>query len=151
MKINKWFHIFIVFLLLIYSCSSEKNESELTNDLKISLSKDSTEVILSNIPAYVMDEFMEDSLDYNLWTNFFAVYKDTTDQEMRDFRVALEGTYTILNGTIRFKPNSVWSSNEYYFARCYTKTLLRKPEDIISVRKINSPGGFIEYKFRAVK
>jgi hypothetical protein len=151
MKINKWFHIFIVFLLLIYSCSSEKNESELTNDLKISLSKDSSEVILSNIPAYVMDEFIEDSLDFNLWTNFFAVYKDTTDQEMRDFRVALEGTYTILNGTIRFKPNSVWSSNEYYFARCYTKTLLRKPEDIISVRKINSPGGFIEYKFRAVK
>jgi hypothetical protein len=151
MKINKWFHIFIVFLLLIYSCSSEKNESELTNDLKISLSKDSTEVILSNIPAYVMDEFMEDSLDYNLWTNFFAVYKDTTDQEMRDFRAALQGTYTIVNGTIRFKPTSVWSSNEYYFARCYTKTLLRKPEDIISTRKINSPGGFIEFEFRAKK
>jgi hypothetical protein len=70
---------------------------------------------------------------------------------MRDFRPTLDGTYTIVNGTVRFKPNSVWSSNEYYFARCYTKTLLRKPEDIISIRKINSPGGFIEYKFRAKK
>ena len=151
MKFNKRFHILIVFFLLLNSCSQEKSVNEVKTDLKISLSADSSEVILSNIPSYVVDEFKQDSLDVSLWTNFFAVYKDTTDQEMRDFRAALEGTYTIVNGTIRFKPNSDWSSNEYYFARCYTKTLLRKPEDIISIRKINSPGGFIEYKFRAKK
>ena len=151
MKFNKRFHISILFFLLLFSCSQEKSVNEAKTDLKISLSADSSELILSNIPSYVMDEFKEDSLDVNLWTNFFAVYKDTSDQEMRDFRPALDGTYTIVNGTVRFKPNSVWSSNEYYFARCYTKTLLRKPEGIISVRKINSPGGFIEYKFRAKK
>lgn len=151
MKFNKRFHISILFFLMLFSCSQEKSVNEAKTDLKISLSADSSELILSNIPSYVMDEFKEDSLDVNLWTNFFAVYKDTSDQEMRDFRPALDGTYTIVNGTVRFKPNSVWSSNEYYFARCYTKTLLRKPEDIISVRKINSPGGFIEYKFRAKK
>ena len=151
MKFNKRFHISILFFLLLFSCSQEKSVNEAKTDLKISLSADSSELILSNIPSYVMDEFKEDSLDVNLWTNFFAVYKDTSDQEMRDFRPALDGTYTIVNGTVRFKPNSVWSSNEYYFARCYTKTLLRKPEDIISVRKINSLGGFIEYKFRAKK
>lgn len=145
MKFSNWFHIFLIFLL--YSCNTEKSTEAVENDLEISLSADSSEVLLSNIPTYVLDELRADSLDNNLWTNFFAIYKDTSDVEMRDFQTALEGVYTISNGSVRFKPKLTWDSNGEYFARCYTKTLLRKPEDIISRRSINTRDGFIEFKF----
>lgn len=147
MKINKRFCIFIVFLFLFCSCSQKKPTNELTNDLKISLSPDSSQLILSNIPSYVIDEFRQDSLDNNLWTNFFAVYKDTTDLEMRDFQSAIEGTYQITDSSIIFKPQNDWSLNNFYFARCYTKTLLKKPEDILSRRTISPQNDFIEYRF----
>jgi hypothetical protein len=149
MKFSKWFNISLIFL--IYSCSQGKSTIEEGSDIKISLSADSTELILSNIPSYVLDEFREDSLDNNLWTNFFAVYKDTSDLEMRDYQPALEGTYAITDSSITFKPKLAWSTDNFYFARCYTKTLLRKPEDIISQRTINPSGDFIEFKFSALK
>jgi hypothetical protein len=149
MKFSKWFNISLIFL--IYSCSQGKSTIEEGSDIKISLSADSTELILSNIPSYVLDEFREDSLDNSLWTNFFAVYKDTSDLEMRDYQSALEGTYTITDSSITFKPKLAWSSDNSYFARCYTKTLLRKPEDIISRRTIYPISDFIEFKFSALK
>lgn len=145
MKFSKWFHILLIFLL--YSCNTEKSTKAVENDLVISLSSDSSEVVLTNIPPYVLEDLRADSLDNSLWTNFFAVYKDTSDVEMRDFQSAIEGTYTISDSSISFKPKFDWALNEEYFARCYTKTLLRKPEDIISRRSINSRDGFIEYKF----
>ena len=145
MQLNKIFTILLLFL--ISACRQDNPSMDLTNQLKIRLSSDSTELILSNIPTNVIDVFREDSLDIERWTNFFAVYRDTTDLEMRDFQSALEGTYTILDSAIIFKPKDLWHKQQPYFARCYTKELLRKPEDIISKRSINSSGGFVEYKF----
>ncbi|WP_395805968.1 hypothetical protein, partial [Daejeonella sp.] len=66
MKFSKWFNISLIFLL--YSCSQGKSTLEAGSDIKIRLSADSTELILSNIPSYILDEFREDSLDNNLWT-----------------------------------------------------------------------------------
>jgi hypothetical protein len=150
MKINKWFYIFIAFLL-ISSCNQEKSMNGTSSEFKISLSKDSTELILSNIPLYMMDEFREDSLDNDLWTNFFAVYRDTSDQEMRDFQPPIKGNYNLLDSSISFKPELDWALNEDYFARCYTKILLRAPADILSSRKVNTNEGYIEFKFSAKK
>jgi hypothetical protein len=145
MQLNKIFPIVLIFLLC--SCNQDNPDIALGDQLKIRLSSDSTELILSNIPTNVIEVFREDSLDNEGWTNFFAVYKDTTDFEMRDFQPALEGRYTILDSTIIFKPKDLWHKRQPYFARCYTKELLRKPEDIISKKSINSSGGFVEYKF----
>ncbi|SDM17664.1 hypothetical protein SAMN05421813_10774 [Daejeonella rubra] len=151
MKLNNLFHIFIFFFLVLSSCSQEKPKDSTTNDLLIGLSADSAEVVLSRVPSFIIDEFRADSLDNIQWVNFFAVYKDTTDQEMRDFQPALEGTYTIAEGTVRFKPETEFNPGIPYFARCYTKMLLRKPEDIISTRKIFTTGDFIEFKFSTDK
>jgi len=151
MKLNNLFHIFIFFFLVLSSCSQEKPKDSTTNDLLIGLSADSAEVVLSRVPSFIIDEFRADSLDNTQWVNFFAVYKDTSDQEMRDFQAALEGTYTIAVGTVRFKPETEFKSGDNYFARCYTKMLLRRPEDIISTRKIFTTGDFIEFKFNTRK
>jgi hypothetical protein len=119
--------------------------------LKIGLSDDSTEVILSKVPLYMIEELRSDSLKNTEWINFFAIYKDTSDQELRDFQSALEGTYTIADKMIRFKPTIEFKPGVSYFARCYTKILLRKPEDIIATRKLFTTGDFIEFKFSSGK
>lgn len=122
-------------------------KDKVSSELKIGLSDDSTEVILSKVPSYIIEELRSDSLKNTEWINFFAIYKDTSDQDLRDFQSALEGTYTIAEKVIRFKPEIEFKPGVSYFARCYTKILLRKPEDIISARKIFTTGDFIEFKF----
>lgn len=147
MKLNNLFYIFIFFFLMLNSCRQKIQKDKVGSELLISLSVDSTEVILYELPTYIIDEFQADSLKNTEWINFFAVYRDTSDQEMRDFQPALEGTYTIGKGMVRFKPETEFKSGVSYFARCYTKMLLRKPEDIISTRKLFTSGDFIEFKF----
>jgi len=122
-------------------------KDKVSNELKIVLSDDGKEVILSKVPTYMIEEFRTDSLKNTEWINFFAVYKDTSDQEMKDFQPALEGTYTIAEEMVRFKPELEFKPGVSYFARCYTKMLLRKPEDIISTRKIFNTSDHIEFKF----
>jgi hypothetical protein len=126
-------------------------KDKVSSELKIGLSDDSTEVVLYKVPTYMVEEFRSDSLLNTEWINFFAVYKDTADQEMRDFQTAVEGNYTITDGMVRFKPEKEFKPGVSYFARCYTKMLLRKPEDIISTRKLFNTGDFIEFKFTAGK
>lgn len=147
MKLNNLFYIFIFFFLLFNSCRQEMPKDKVSSELKIGLSDDSTEVILSKVPLYIIEELRSDSLKNTEWINFFAIYKDTSDQDLRDFQSALEGTYTIAEKVIRFKPEIKFKPGVFYFARCYTKILLRKPEDIISTRKIFTTGDFIEFKF----
>lgn len=147
MKNSKWFHLFLVFLLATYSCTQEKTTSEFKEGVKIALSTDSSALLLSNLPISVIEELEQDSLDNNLWTSFFAVYRDTSDLEMRDFQPVIEGSYTIADGKILFKPTKTWERNTNYFARCYAKTLLRSPEDILARRKIKPIDDFIEFKF----
>jgi len=151
MKLNNLFYIFMFFFLILNSCRRELPKDKVSSELKIGLSDDSTEVVLYKVPAYMIDEFRSDSLLNTEWINFFAVYKDTADQEMRDFQTALEGNYTIADGMVRFKPETEFKPGVSYFARCYTKMLLRKPEDIISTRKLFTTGDFIEFKFSAGK
>lgn len=126
-------------------------KDKVSSELKIGLSDDSTEVILFKVPSYMIEELRSDSLKNTDWINFFAVYKDTSDQELRDFQSALEGTYTIAEEMISFKPEIEFKPDVSYFARCYTKILLRKPEDIISTKKIFTSGDYIEFKFSSGK
>jgi|UniRef100_UPI00404B3AB1 hypothetical protein len=126
-------------------------KDKVSSELKIGLSDDNTEVILSKVPSYIIEELRSDSLKNTEWINFFAIYKDTSDQDLRDFQSALEGTYTIAEKMIRFKPEIEFKPGVSYFARCYTKILLRKPEDIISTKKIFTTGDFIEFKFSSAK
>ena len=151
MKLNNLFYIFTFFFLLFNSCRQEIPINKVSSELKIGLSDDSTEVILSKVPLYMIEELRSDSLKNTEWINFFAIYKDTSDQELRDFQSALEGTYTIADKMIRFKPAIEFKPGVSYFARCYTKILLRKPEDIITTRKLFTTGDFIEFKFSSGK
>lgn len=151
MKLKNLFQITVFFFLTFISCHQEKVKENASNPMQIMLSADNTSIELHHIPAHIIDEFRADSLQNSQWENFFAVYEDIPDPDMRDFQPALQGSYEIENGLIRFTPVSDFRKGTSYFARCYTKSLLREPQDIISSRKLFSTGEFIEYQFKILR
>lgn len=147
MKLKNLFHISVIILILFNSCRQETVQQNIQKTVIISLSPDSTSIELIGLQSLVLEELRTDSLPDSLWTNFFAVYEEPTDPEMRDFQPALEGIYTIEGKQIRFTPKDNFRENHLYFARCYTKLLLQDAEDLIETRELFISDGFTEYKF----
>jgi len=151
MKLKNLFHISVIFLILFNSCKQELVQESAQNKLIISLNPDSSSIELTGLASTVLEELRTDSLPDSLWTNFFAVYEEPVDPEMRDFQPALEGIYTIEEESIRFKPKDNFRQNQLYFARCYTKLLLQDAEDLIETRELFISDGITEYKFNLSK
>lgn len=151
MKLKNLFHISVIFLILFNSCKQEIVQESTQNKLIIRLNPDSSSIELIGLASPVLEELRTDSLPDSLWTNFFAVYEEPVDPEMRDFQPALEGIYTIEGELVRFKPKDNFRENQLYFARCYTKLLLQDAEDLIETRELFISDGFTEYKFNLSK
>ncbi len=151
MKLKNLFHISVIFLILFNSCKQEIVQESTQNKLIIRLNPDSSSIELIGLASPVLEELRTDSLPDSLWTNFFAVYEEPSDPEMRDFQPALEGIYTIEGELVRFKPKDNFRENQLYFARCYTKLLLQDAEDLIETRELFISDGFTEYKFNLSK
>lgn len=148
MKFRILIQVFAIFFLILGSCS-ERRESEIpVETIKMKLNSDSSAIELINVPAHIKEEFISDSLDYSQWSNFFAVYEESKDPEMRDFQSALPGTYRVEKDKIIFRPDSVFGKGKFYFSRCYTKSLLRSPEDILSSGKLSAADSYIEFRFK---
>jgi hypothetical protein len=147
MKLKNLFHISVIILIFFNSCRQETVQESIQNKLLIRLNSDSSSLELIGLASHVLEELKSDSLPDSLWWNFFAVYEDPEDPEMRDFQAALEGLYTIEGELIRFKPKNKFRENQLYFARCYTKLLLQDAEDAFKNRELFISDGFTEYKF----
>lgn len=151
MKLKNLFHISVIFLILFNSCKQEIAQESTPNKLIIRLNPDSSSIELIGLANPVLEELRTDSLPDSLWTNFFAVYEEPIDPEMRDFQPALEGIYSIEGERVRFRPKDNFKENQLYFARCYTKLLLQDAEDLIETRELFISDGFTEYKFSLSK
>jgi len=151
MKLKNLFHISVIILILFNSCKQDNVQENTQNKLIIRLNPDSSSIELIGLANPVLEELRTDSLPDSLWTNFFAVYEEPSDPEMRDFQPALEGIYTIDRELVRFKPRDNFRENQLYFARCYTKLLLQDAEDLIKTRELFISDGFTEYKFKLSK
>jgi hypothetical protein len=147
MKLKNLFHISIVILILFNSCRQETVQNATQKKLIIRFNPESNSLELIGLANHITEEFKSDSLPDSLWMNFFAVYEDSNDPEMRDFQPAIEGAYTIEGDLIRFKPKIDFRRNQLFFARCYTKLLLQDAEDLIETRELFNSDGFTEYKF----
>jgi hypothetical protein len=141
------FHISIIIFLTFNACNRPEKEEKADNGLKMRISADSSAVELYHIPQQVTDQFKSDSLKTEHWQNFFAVYEEPEDPEMRDFQPPLEGSYQLSDTLVNFVPAAGFKRGLAYFSRCYTRELLEEPEDIISKRELSSTDGFLEYKF----
>jgi len=151
MKLKNLFHISAIILIFFQSCKQEVVLERTNNKLLIRLNSDSSALELSGLADQALEELRTDSLPDSLWTNFFAVYEEPADPEMRDFQPALVGTYTIEGALIRFKPGDNFRDTRLYFARCYTKLLLQDAEDLIETRELFNSNGYTEYKFSVSK
>lgn len=148
MKFRNLVQVYAIFFIILGSCSEKRSTEIPAETIKIKLSTDSSAIELTNVPDYIIDEFISDSLDYSQWSNFFAVYEESKDAWMRDFQPAISGTYHIEGNKIIFRPDSVFSKGKSYFSRCYTKLLLRSPEDILSSGKLPAADNFTEFRFK---
>lgn len=147
MKLKILFYISAIFFLTLLGCRGSQTAKTPNSGIKIRLSTDSSSVELYNIPLNILEELGSDSLDEDQWKDFFAVYEDTADTEMRDYQPALDGSYSVKDSLIEFIPNDKFTKGQSYFSRCYTKDILEEPEDIISKRDLSSTGGYLEHKF----
>ncbi|MEJ7778045.1 MAG: hypothetical protein WKF68_00530 [Daejeonella sp.] len=141
-----FYNITIIFLTIL-GCGKGEEQKRTNPGMQIRLLADSTGLELYNIPLQVTKEFIADSIKSEQWKDFFAVYKDTSDLEMRDFQNAIDGSYTVKDGSIEFIPAKGFEKGSSYFSRCYIRELLQEPEDIISTRDLSPTDGFLEYKF----
>ena len=147
MKLKNLFYISAIIFLTLSGCREKETVKTANSGIKIRLSPDSSSVELYNIPLNIAEELRKDSMENDRWKDFFAVYEETTDKEMRDFQTAMDGAYTVKNSLVEFIPAISFKKGKAYFSRCYTKDILEEPEDIISKRELSSTGGFLEYKF----
>lgn len=148
MNFKNVFYITAIFLLTFAGCGGGESAKTPNSGIKIRLSRDSSSVELYNIPSNITEELRRDSLGTNQWKDFFAVYEDTTDKEMRDFQNALDGLYSVKGTSVEFVPEIKFKSGKSYFARCYTKDILEEPEDLISRRDLTPSDSYLEFKFK---
>lgn len=147
MKMKNLFYIMLIIFLASVGCGPAQDRINASTGVRIALSADSTSVELQNISSYAIAEFRADSLGTEQWKDFFAVYEEPADKEMRDFQDALDGSYLVLDSLVQFTPAAGFKKGQAYFSRCYTRELMQEPEDIISQRDLSPAGDFLEYKF----
>ena len=146
MKFKILFHISLIFFLTLHACRSDEVRQQ-PEDMGIRLSPDSSALELYNVPDHITEQLSADSLNSEQWKNFFACYPEPADSDLRDFQHPLDGSYMVRDSVFSFIPADTLAKGQAYFARCYTRQLLRKPQDIIAKRKLSSSEGFIEYRF----
>lgn len=151
MKLKNLFHIISIIFLTFYGCGQAEREQTSATGISLRLSIDSAAVELYNIPVYIIEEFRSDSLEVSQWENFFAIYEEPADPELRDLQTPIEGVYEIRDSVVRFVPAAAFKAGGIYFARCYAKKLLQEPQDLISSRKLPYTEALVEYKFRILK
>ncbi|MES3017615.1 MAG: hypothetical protein V4721_07550 [Bacteroidota bacterium] len=148
MKFKHLFYITSIIFLTFDGCGPSEKEIKANTGVRLALSPDSLSVELQQIPPYAIKEFLADSLKTEQWQDFFAVYEEPSDQEMRDFQPAIDGSYTIKDSFVSFVPSGGFKKGKSYFSRCYTRELMQEPEDIIATRDLSPTDGFLEYAFK---
>ena len=87
MKLENLFHIIAIIFLTSQGCGFAEDEKTANTGVRIGLSLDSSSVELQNIPSYGIEEFKSVSLGTEQWKDFFAVYEEPSDKEMRELKV----------------------------------------------------------------
>lgn len=141
------FYILSIIFLTASACGGLRDENPTSAGVRIALAGDSASVELQNVPAYAIAEFRADSLGAGQWKDFFAVYEEPSDKDMRDFQDPLEGSYLVLDSVIRFTPAAGFVKGRAYFSRCYNREVLQEAEDLLAKRDISPDEDFLELKF----
>lgn len=115
----KCFNLFFMlgWLIMLSACRPSVSENEY--QIRIQLSEDRKRVVVSNLPA----ELMEESSAGISWNTFFAVYEKTDDPDLADLQASLPGTYLIKGNQLEFSPQTPFKKGYSYEARVLIQSL----------------------------
>ena len=147
MKFENLFQIILVSFLVFAGCDSKPTQQALPKKVVISLSADSSFVILQRLPADVLDYLKADSIGQRQWQSIFSVYTDPKNPELRDFQSPLSGIYKVEDSLIYFIPDKAFQKDSAYFSRFYGRDILAQPSDIIKGHKLKGQAQVTEFDF----
>jgi hypothetical protein len=149
MKVENLFHIILIFLVGLSSCSRKSAEQAPEQSIRISLSEDSSGVELHGLDADVLEWLGTDTLGEKEWQGFFAIFSDQGDPELRDLQRPLAGEYRVKDRMILFVPAEKFKPDSVYFARYYSRDILEKPSDLIMREgSLSGNAGVVEFVFK---
>ncbi len=148
MKLKNLFYIPAIIFLTLPGCGGTEAPKTANAGIRIRLSPDSSSVQLYNIPLNIAEELRADSMGTDQWQDFFAIYEEIADKEMRDFQPAIDGSYAVKDSLIEFIPANGFVKGKSYFSRSYAKDILEGAEDMISEGDLSPANDFMEFKFK---
>ena len=109
----------------------------LANQIEISLSPDSSSVLIQNIDPSIIKILTVDSLSQTQWQNSISVYRKTADEDLQDLEKPLPGEYRITEGHLAFTPAEPFKKGERFLVVLY----LQNPDGNLlnQLKSSNSP------------
>lgn len=141
--------LFCVSLMVLMGLMACQNQPVLKNnlDLIIRLSPDSTAVMVKNLPSELLSDFKADSLDTIFCKQFFAVYPEIADQDLRDLQKPLSGIYQLRDSALYFTPTTPFAKGRAYFVQVYARKLQLNASELLKNEAWRNKTKPLEYKF----
>lgn len=146
-KLGNLIPLTALLLLFIGSCTGQNGNEKTAESMNIRLNSDSSAIELIGVPVYIIEKLGSDSLDFLQWSEFFAVYEESPNPEMRDFQSPLPGYYSVEENRVYFRPDSGFVRGRSYFSRCYTKRFPGTSTDILRSGKLMADNSYLEFGF----
>ena len=149
MKFENLFHLMVICFFGLTACQGKPQKDTDKQDVRISLSDDSSVVELHDLPLDVLDYLGSDTLGEKEWQGFFAVYPDPGDPELKDLQRPVSGSYSVKDKIILFIPTKEFKKDNVYFARFYMRNILAKPSEVVmGERGLSAPAEVVEFEFK---
>lgn len=134
----------LVFLIFLFVSCKNSNSNFLANNIKITISADTSTILFENLDKHALYDISADSLSTKQWENIIAVYPKV-DDDLQDLQNPLKGDYQILNDKITFTPQNPLKKQSY-LVEIYIEELNDQTWDII--KKSNSP--FVKHPIKKI-
>ncbi|MFM6976064.1 MAG: hypothetical protein ACKOW2_04385 [Sphingobacteriaceae bacterium] len=105
-------------------------------------------MLIKQLPAELLANLHTNASDTLIWKQFFAVYAEPKDPDLRDFQQPLAGSYQVLEDGVSFKPQTPFKKGQTYFVLVYALNLELNLLDMFQKNGIKSRKKPLEYKFR---
>jgi len=104
--------IYPLLLLLCFGCSKPDPVK-----IKVELVAKKGILAISGLDSVILNDIARDSVAN--WQTVFPVYHMPIDTDMRDYQNEQPGSYWVNQGTLFFRPDTVFKAQQTYFLRYY--------------------------------
>lgn len=108
---------FLTLGLFITACHPKSN-NQLSDEIKVNISSDSSAILFSGIDPFILEELNADSLTDSTWQRYFAIYPKV-DEDIQELQKPLKGNYKIQKADILFKPEQAFEKGKTYLMELY--------------------------------